>query len=213
MQRLADKVRGGYTHYIQGACAPDKAPYVAQKFSTRYPLWVSDSTQTRRRKAGLNCYRWMAYLEAGTNLVHWVLLLAPSADQPDQSDEWRDSNKERLRLTGYELVKLTRPGSSKPSLSWRYTRERHDQIRNSIVVAIRTRRDTDLAQLIYSTWRSPGFHGVGEQIKKLRKLIIHEWERARSKAEVMPNIPKRFGYVRRLSDVRATWTDLMKGKK
>lgn len=213
MQRIADKVRGGYALYIQGQCPLEKAPYLAQKFAARYPIHVSRSTQQRRRQSDQNRYHWMAYFEPDSRLVHWVLLLSPCST-PDASDAWKCADADRIKLTGYELVRLTRVGSPKPAWSWRYVRDRHDELRNAIVNAIRGRRDIELQQLTHSIWRSPGFSGVREQVKKMRILITNEWQRSRSKAEVMPEIPKLIGYVRRLPDVGEPWSELtMKAKK
>lgn len=37
MQRIADKVRGGCTQYIQGQCKAEKLPFLTQKLRERYP--------------------------------------------------------------------------------------------------------------------------------------------------------------------------------
>jgi hypothetical protein len=209
MQRVADKVRGGYNLYIQGCCGIEKAAFVFQKFADRYAILASKSTQDRRRLSELNRYHWMAYFEPDTQLVHWLLLLSPGKN-PDTTDAWKCPSAQRIKLTGYELVRLTRMGSAKPAWSWRYTRERHDELRNALVSAIRSRRDLDLQQLVHSIWRSPGFSGVREQVKKMRMLITNEWQRSRSTAEVLPDIPRLIGYVRRLPDVGEPWSEIMK---
>jgi hypothetical protein len=209
MQRVADKVRGGSNLYIQGCCGIEKTAFVFQKFADRYAILASKSTQDRRRLSELNRYYWMAYFEPDTQLVHWLLLLSPGKN-PDTTDAWKCPSAQRIKLTGYELVRLTRTGSAKPAWSWRYTRERHDEIRNALASAIRGRRDLDLQQLVHSIWRSPGFSGVREQVKKMRLLITNEWQRSRSTAEVLPDIPRLIGYVRRLPDVGEPWSEIMK---
>jgi hypothetical protein len=80
----------------------------------------------------------------------------------------------------------------------------HDEI----VRVIRSRHDSRLEQIIYSLHRSPGFAGIRTQVKKLWDIIRAEWKRTRSKAEVMPEIPKNIGYVRRLPDVGDLWSEL-----
>jgi hypothetical protein len=86
----------------------------------------------------------------------------------------------------------------------------HDEI----VRVIRSRHDSRLEQIIYSLHRSPGFSGVRQQVKKLWSLTKKEWNRSRGKSEVMPEIPKNIGYVRRLPDVGDLWSELaIKGKK
>jgi hypothetical protein len=74
-------------------------------------------------------------------------------------------------------------------------------LRSQFIACIRQKRDRDLAQLIHTTWRTPGFHGAREQVKKFSDLIKAEWKRSRGADEAIPEIPGRIGYVRRLPDV------------
>jgi hypothetical protein len=73
-------------------------------------------------------------------------------------------------------------------------------LRDAIVSAIRHRQDLEIKRLINSEWRSPGFAGVREQVKKMADLIREEWKRSRGKTEPLPEIPQRIGYVQRLPD-------------
>jgi len=212
MQRIADRVRNGCTLFLQGQSHLEKVPFLAQKLLDRYPLNLTAMQASRRRKSGGGTYTWVGYYEPEHDLVHWVLLLDPG-QVIDDTDKWLSVTQERVKITGYELVRLNRTGASAPSWTWRYTRLRMDQIRTAFVSAIRGRRDLDFAQLAHSTWRSPGFAGVREQVKKLRQLIVSEWKRARSEAEVMPDLPKQIGYVRRLPDVGSVWSEIMKKEK
>ena len=79
-----------------------------------------------------------------------------------------------------------------------------------MIELIRLHHDAVLNQWIYSTARSPGFAGVREQVKRLWKLLRAEWKRSRSNGELLPEIPKNIGYVRRLPDVGSPWSELMR---
>jgi hypothetical protein len=212
MQRIADRVRGSDVQYIKGQIELNKVPFLVDKLTKRYPLNLLKLTQVRHRKSGLGVYNWLGYLEEATGLVHWYLLYE-AGSTIDETDKWRNPRLDHIRLTGYELVRLTRAGSDAPAWSWRYTKHQHDQLRDALVAVIRGRRDNELVKLIYSIYRSPGFAGVREQVKKMGLLVKSEWSRSRSKSEVMPELPKQIGYVRRLEDVGNVWSEIMKGIK
>lgn len=155
---------------------------------------------SRARKRGEHSARLLILQpEPGEMQLHWILLLCPG-EKLDVSEKWRNAVEEKINLTGYELVRQTRTGSKNPAWTWRYTRSRHDDLREAVVQAIRTRRDDELRQLIQSIWRTPGFSGARAQVKKFKNLIESEWKRSRG-ADSLPDIPNRLGYVRRIPDV------------
>jgi hypothetical protein len=212
MQRIADRVRGSNVQYIQGQLPLSKVAFLVDKLAKRYPLNLLKLTQVRHRKAGLGVYNWLGYFEETTGLVHW-LLLYEAGSTIDGTDEWRNPKLDPIKLTGYNLVRLTRKGTTEPAWSWRYTSKQHDSLRDALVTVIRGRRDLELQKLIHSIYRSPGFAGVREQVKKMGVLVKDEWKRSRSSAEVMPELPKQIGYVRRLEDVGNVWSEIVKGNK
>jgi hypothetical protein len=108
---------------------------------------------------------------------------------------------------------LTKPGADHPVWTWRYTRTRYEELREAVVQSIRRKRDDELRQLIHTLWRSPGFSGIREQVKKIADVIRSEWKRTRSNSETMPEIPARLGYVRRLPDVGKRLLELTGKKK
>jgi hypothetical protein len=72
----------------------------------------------------------------------------------------------------------------------------HERIR----VAVRQRDGDDLVrQLIWSLFRVPGFGGLRDQVKLLRRQLVKEWQRSRRASEPMPPVPSFIGYVRRAS--------------
>jgi hypothetical protein len=215
MQRIADRVRSSPVQYIQGQVQLSKAAFLVDKLAKRYPLNLLKLTQVRHRKAGQGVYNWLGYYEENTGFVHW-LLLYEAGSTIDNTDVWRNPRLDPIKLTGYNLVRRTRQGASnadKPAWTWRYTNNQNDSLRDAIASAIKGRRDLELKKLIHSIYRSPGFAGVREQVKKMSELAKSDWKRYRSKSEVMPELPKIIGYVRRLGDVGDVWSEIVKGSK
>lgn len=199
MQRIADVVRAGHVLYVMGTIPVEKAGFLAHKFETQFQAHLSKIESCRARKRGEGSSRLLFLHQGNGEDLTWVLLFQPGS-APDQSGQkWRDVLTDKIILTGYELVRHTRAGSSKPAWTWRYTLKQYDLLRDSIVNAIRNKRDMDLRQLMHSISRSPGFAGIREQVKKLNELIQSEWKRRRAKSELMP-ATLHHGYARRLPD-------------
>ena len=199
MQRIGDLVRTGHLSYVQGQISVEKAGFLARKFADRYAILRTKLQASRARQSGSSTTRLLFLRQDGRDELHWVLLHVQGTES-DSHEKWRDAIVDRITLTGYELVRLTKPEEPKPVWTWRYTRKRHDELRQEFIACIRQRRDRDLERLIMTTWRTPGFHGAREQVKKLKELICAEWKRNRGN-EKLPEIPDRIGYVRRLPDV------------
>ena len=202
MQRIADVVRTGHHDYVLGQIAVEKAKFLAEKFSKHYDTGLSKLEQSRKRKRGEASFRWLAWHDESTAVVHWVLCkTAGLAPEEASREKWQDaSSKSRLHIVGgYELLRLTKPQEPKPTWTWRYSKGHYEGLRDSLIRTIRTRRDDELRQLIHEIWRTPGFAGARDQVKQIKDLIKSEWTRGRG-AENLPEIPERIGYVRRLAD-------------
>jgi len=212
MQRVADSVRVGAECYIQGATKLEKVPATLQRFGARYRVNLGRASDLRARQAGQDVGRWIGYLEERTGFVHWVLFYWPGA-VPDPSERWMRPTVDRLGHTGYELVRITKSGANRPVWTWRYTKRQYQGLRDQLTGAIRLRQDAIIDQTIHNLARSPGFSGVRTQVKQLWRLVAAEWKRTRSQSEAPPEIPKNIGYVRRLPDKGARWTELLKRPK
>ena len=211
MQRISDAVRAGSSLYIQGSTKLEKVAFRTQNFDERFGINRTKKDDYLWRKSGKKIVKWIGYFD-GKEHVHWVLLLEPGkeADPSLESEKWKSVADHRITHTGSELMKLTRPGAKTPVLTWRYTRERYQSLRDEMLTLVRLRHDALLKQWIFSTARTPGFAGSREQVKKLWALLRAEWKRSRGKGEPLPDIPKNIGYVRRLPDVGAPWAELMR---
>lgn len=201
MQRIADLVRSGHTVYTNGVVEKEKGLNLVKKFSTRYAINIDKMAASRDRKAGLSsCRLLILNLESDPDNLTWILLINKGSDfDIEDGEKWKSALSDRIQLTGYELVRLTRAGSKSPRWTWKYTKSMHDYLRNEIIMSIRNKRDDKVEQLIHELWRTPGFSGARDQVKKFGELIRAEWKRSRG-TEKLPDIPDHLGYVRRIKD-------------
>lgn len=202
MQRLADLVRTGHTHYVEGLIPVEKAATLAGKLDDLYKVGQDKLQASRQRKTGAASFRLlMLFTEGDEQLRFWLLRTDGEIPPAGQREKWRDALSDRINLTGYELIRQTREGQAAPAYTWRYTKQRAADLRDALLRAVRTKRDDELRQLIHSIFRTPGFAAARDQVKKMVDLIKDEWKRSRKKDEPLPEIPARLGYVRRLPDV------------
>lgn len=212
MQRLADLARTGHHHFLRGEISPDRAGYFAAKMDEQFQVGLSRMEQSRRRKAGYASFRLFMLHQQGHPKLSWFLLRTDGRlPAPAEAETWKNLLDERIKITGYELVRLTREGAKLPSWTWRYEKTREQELRDALILAIRNRRDDELRQLIFTLWRTPGFSAARAQVIKFKRLIVAEWKRSRGQDE-MPEIPERIGYVRRIPDVGKKLSQLRSGE-
>ncbi len=209
MQRVASIVGQGARHYIQGITKLEKTAFRCTDLHRRYKINSAKHHDLKARKINQPVARWFAWFD-GQESVHWVMLI-DFIDESNQAEIWRDATRDRIQLTGYELVRKTRLGAKDASWTWQYTRSQEHALRDQIVSAIRVRHDVELTQIIHVLARTIGFAGARQQAKKCFSLIRTEWKRTRSLSEVLPEIPKFIGYVQRVADKGELWSELMKG--
>lgn len=207
MQRIADLVRSGHTKYVVGTIPIKKAGFFADKMDSLLQISRNKLEACRARKLGEASARLLFLQQAKSEYLTWILLRNPGEKTDESGQDWRDACNDKINVTGYELVRRTRPGSTKPAWTWRYTPSQYDHLRNGIVSAIRGKRDLELQQIIHSLVRSPGHAGVRDQVKNLCALITSEWKRRRAKSETMLEIPHH-GYTRRLKDAGCRLSEL-----
>lgn len=209
MQRVSDLARAGHVKYFLGQTPLEKVAFKVIALADRYPVNLRKAAALEARKSKKSIYRWLGFFDEKTRLVYWVVMAWPGGDF-DTQEKWSDALQDRLKVTGYELVRKTRAGAKTPSWTWQYTSTRMTEIREELIDSIRLRQDVLVTQRIHSLYRSPGFAGIRDQVKKVKQLIDSEWKRIRATSEVRPNIPSVLGYVRRLPDVGLVWSELMK---
>lgn len=202
MQRVADYVRTGHQAYIQGLTALEKMHSTWDRLAMAHPVFDDKLKAFRARLEGHPTGRLLLYQnQQYPDKIHWILLIHGRVDQLTPGEKWRHAEDphNRILFTGYELIRVTKEGLKKPVWTWRYSTQRYEDLRDSMVMAIRSRRDQDLKQLIDSVSGTVGFSGSREQAKKLISLLKSEWQ-LRRKDDPMPDVPPGFGWVRRKAD-------------
>lgn len=202
MQRIADYVRTGHQAYICGITDTEKIFATWEKLVHNYPVFTDRLKSFRAREKGEPTGRLLLYQNKNyPEKIHWFLLIHGRTDQLPAGEKWlhAEKNQQRISFTGYELLRVTKPGGTKPAWTWKYSQTRFQDMRDSIVMAIRSRRDQDLKTQLVGLFGTMGFAGSREQAKSLTKLVKEEWAKRRP-GEEMPEMPKFFGWVRRKGD-------------
>lgn len=204
MQRIQDYVRTGHNWFTQGVIQSAKVPAFAEKMSAAHPVFHDKLKAFRARDKGEPTGRLMFWLpKSDSENVHWILLLhAERKDQLDKAEKWSraDDRDSKVKLTGYELVRQTKPLETKPIWTWRYQVERYDDLRDALVLAIRAKRDQDVKRQLDVIWGTMGFAGGRTQAKALAQIFKDEWKRHRMN-ENPPAVPAGHGYLQRKADV------------
>lgn len=216
MQRIADAVSNGYTHYCSGSVSPGRCARLVRKFDLAYTVSADRNERARRKRAGMGNATLLLWSYDG--VVYWWLMVTPinRGEHPAHAIEsLRDANRldGRIELDSFELVTLTkkayknapaatrtrRPVVDKSTvLTWRMKDVKYQGWRDSIIESIRHGNTRSIELLIYRLWSSPGFSGVRTQVGKVAALYRNEVKRS-GRTDV-PALPKRLGYVRRLSN-------------
>lgn len=213
MQRIADLVRSGHVHYIQGDLPVEKIPHLYEKFDRLYDCGLNKLQASRLRKSGRASSRLLMLYQAEHENVRWILLrtdgeLSPAAVSSRES--WLNALDDRISYQYFEMVRMPKPGQIRPAFTWRYSRSSEDMIRSQIILMIRAKYDKNLQMLIANIFHSPKFAGIRLQIKGFRDLIVAEWKRSRSVANKFPDLPSVIGYHGRLKDKSVKASTLLK---
>ncbi len=202
MQRIADYVRTGHQAYISGVTDTRKIFDTWEKLVHNNPVFDDKLKAFRARERGEATGRLLLYMNPRSpEKIFWFLLVHGKKEQLPKGENWKhaEDHHNRIHLTGYELVRVTKEGLKKPVWTWRYTRERYEDLRDSMVLSIRSNRDQDFKNLIQKIFGTMGFSGSREQAKNLATLAKEEWKRRRQNDE-MPDIPRGIGWIRRKED-------------
>lgn len=213
MQRLADGVRHGYSHYTSGRVHCTRVANFFRKMSKMYCVDDDRHTKLREKQRGLGCASILLSSHRQDDTIDYWLLVTPAdkgfhpAHRFEKLKDALHANS-RIVIDGFELVrqpsKATAEQLAKIRWTWRMNEQTYEGWRSSILTAIRQRwprhRTLDLMNTLYYT--SPGFAGVRRQVGKLAALYRAEWKRRRGSEEMVP-LPTRLAYVRRLPNTGA----------
>ncbi|WP_189347136.1 hypothetical protein [Undibacterium macrobrachii] len=197
MQRAADWVRVGYQHYAMGTVQRKKAHDLVRKFQRNYFVAQNKNERFQAKKLGDGCASLLLW-ESAPGILTWVLLVSNGEHPAHHMEKLRNAHEPngRLVLTGYELVRHTRRGSSKPSWTWRMQISNYEAWRIRVIQTCRNGNDQKIRQTIHSLYHTPGFSQCRSQVGKLMALFKAEWARSRPSA-AFPDVPTILPYVRR----------------
>lgn len=227
MQRLTDAVSHGYTHSCHGTIGIDRCAKFAKKFDLNYSVSADRNERARRKRANLGNSVLILWLK--DEYINWWLLVTPPevGDHPAHTLETLSDaakSNERIEIDGFELVRLPKkapkvagtnshnqtPRQSKQinsTLTWRMNQGKYQAWRDSIIQSVRNSNTRSMELLMYKLWSSPGFSGIRTQVGKLASLYRGEVKRSGRKDA--PALPKRLGYIRRLSNRGITLSSLI----
>ena len=201
LQRCADLVRLGSCFHVSGVVPYDRAPALARKFRDTYLVHLGKDARYRRRRAGLGNAHLLLWMHDPCAYELTFVLLVTHGDHPaHQLERLRDARgngRERIEITGYELVRRTRTGSTKPVWTWQMTAECYQRWRDRALRVIRIKNDLELRQAWYSLHKVPGFSRIREQAKSVERLMKCDW--TRSRRGEFPFSHTRIRYVQRLA--------------
>ena len=214
LQRLADHVVHGNSHYCAGTVPVNRCAKLIAKFDLNYNILADRNKRARRKRADLGNAA-MLLFHNGEVIQWWLLVTEPSGGNhaAHQIEKLRDalSRDGRIQLDGYELVRLPKKTGNGTKFTWRMTDGTYQNWRDSIIHTVRTGSPNTMHNMLYRLWSCPGFSGVRSQIGHLVALYKAEVRRAGRKDAPQP--PKRLPYIRRLKTQGMTLAQLSRETK
>lgn len=199
MQRCSEFARKGYHYYTTGEVSVEKVTTLVRKFSDFYRTDQNKDARYRRKKAGLGNAELLLYQLNGTTFK-FVLMVTDGEHPAHHVEKLRDVRDPftALQITGYEMVRATRPNFDSPAWTWRMTDETYTNWRTRFIGEIRHHADLELMESWFTLHKSPGFAGIRQQVFKIQKLARAELARKGRKAEqkVLLNRECRSYYTR-----------------
>ena len=162
LSRALDGVSRGYTGYISGTTAPDKAVAVANKFHKLYGIGCTPAQRITRKGKGQANALLVLYWPAGAAQVDWLLLATPGTGLIETRERLLEvTGKPRLAWLGYELTRYGARGVTR----WTWRRPKAAMAGWYALLGEQLKRHDigAVADILAAIARQPGFHGVREQ--------------------------------------------------
>ena len=182
MQRLMDAVIQGYSSYTSGVVKTERVHALCEKFSERYLISLNRNQLAYRRAKGQGNARFILADLGDQNGLHWWLLVTEGEHAAHKLEVLKEAfgKGSRLRVEGYELLKLPRSKSKGGGFhyTWCMSQEAKRQWRYQIRIAVRARRPNDAAaKVLRLMYKAPGFDSIKAQVDKLADFLRGEWSR------------------------------------
>lgn len=170
MQRIADHVRLGYTHWTAGTVSAERAQTLVRKFHSRYGVCLTRHQKAYARSRGQASAALMLWSDQPGQL-QWILMLTQGENLAHELEQLKEATTAggRIVVTGYALVQSPRRGSERPAWTWRMTADTYEAWRERILRNARHGPDA-LSQHVKELARTPGFAGCRAQVRKLLQL-------------------------------------------
>ena len=215
MQRIQDYVTRGYTSYVRGEVANDRALSLCVKFDRQYEVYKNDRARSYRKSKGVaNAVLLMYKSMPDAGKLNWIMLVSKGEHLATTLETLLDANGKdsRIRVGEYELVQLsiaTKAGGG-VRWTWRLTNEEYEQwvahIRNTVRAHNPEKNFQRLSGQIYAM---PGFNGIRKQVGKLVGIFKAEVKRKMQDGYTLV-LPEKLHYVRRIKNDTYTLEDYLK---
>lgn len=191
MQAIVKQVSRGYLFWTSGTVSVSKYETLRLKMSDRYGIERTAQQRWRGKQKGLANACLIAFPTPSG--LEWFLLASEGEGLVHDLETLKNAQKakERLSVTGYELVKKPNK-NDKARWTYQMTKETLEFWRCRFRTAIQHRNDSDLRQAMYSLRRVPVFRGVRLEAFGIEKAAIGDWQRFRSGEWPFPAIALGF---------------------
>ena len=206
MQRIQDCASKGLERYVRGEISLEKWTTFQKHMTAQYDLDISDSTRSKRRKAGEAVARLYGFKTAGKeSKVIWMMMVSPGLGRLPSREKLESIRTKRIPFGNYELV------HDGKTWTWQMKKEKYSDLlfeishlaRRSINHRrIHTREDGSTYDVEAEAWLDrlylqPGFRLIRRQVGTLVAKGQEFWKQYRP--ENGPKLEARpfLGYVRR----------------
>ena len=170
--------RRGYTRYVSGIVPKNKLHSMLFRMEERYKISATSQQRWYAKKKGDANSR-IILLDDKDQVLFW-LLFSEGEGVVTQLEKLQDvtAKNQRLELTNYELIRVTRAGKSSPSWTWRLKKEAYQDLEKQIKNACRHKSKQRIEQCFYTLERMPVFSEMRQQCFALFKLLKAEYQRS-----------------------------------
>ncbi len=109
MRKLQNLVSRGHARWTAGQIEPRKLPALCLKFADRYGI-ERPAQQRWRAKAQVEASAHLVFWPGEPQRVHWWLVVSPGGGLVVELEQLQDAGRQRIEVTGYELVRMPRQG-------------------------------------------------------------------------------------------------------
>lgn len=181
MRKLQNLVSRGHARWTGGQIEPRKLPALCLKFADRYGVERTAQQRWRAKaqgEASAHLVLWPGEPYQSQRRVHWWLVVSPGGGLVVELEQLQDAGRQRIELTGYELVQMPRQGRP-AAWTWRMTAANYAAWQERLRTVIRHHDEPGIRQSLHSLRRTPPFAESRRQAFELGRLAQAEWQRRR----------------------------------